>query len=176
VNSLKFLRNTILATCLLTGEFKLRSGQVSNRYFDKYQLESNPEILSLITNEMINGLSNFKPDIQILAGLETGGIPIATVISHRTYIPMIIVRKKAKDYGTCKFAEGVEFKGKNVLIIEDVITTGGQVISSGKMLQDSGANIIGISAILTRSKEGVQNIEKELNAPVKCLFDFSEEI
>ena len=170
------MRNTILETCLLKGNFKLRSGQVSNVYFDKYLLESHPDILGALVNELVNETVNFKDSIEIVAGLEVGGIPIATLLSHKTYIPLLIVRKKPKEYGTCKFAEGIDYRGKNVLIVEDVITSGGQVIESGKMLRDTGANLIGVVAILTRSKDGITNIQNELGIPVKYLYDFSEEI
>ena len=76
---------------------------------------------------------------EVLAGLEMGGIPIATALSLETGIPLVMVRKKAKEYGTCKIAEGLEFKGKKVCVVEDVVTTGGQIILSAKDLRENGA-------------------------------------
>ena len=74
-----------------------------------------------------------------LAGLEMGGIPIATALSLASGIPAAFVRKKAKDYGTCKFAEGADVGGKKTLVIEDVITSGGQVLMSAADLRSVGA-------------------------------------
>ena len=112
----------------ITGEFKLRSGITSNEYFDKYQFESDPAILASIAEHMV---SLIPEGTEVLAGLEMGGLAIATALSLRTGIPAVFVRKKAKDYGTCKLAEGPDISGKRVLIVEDVITSGGQVIMSG---------------------------------------------
>ena len=80
----------------LTGTFKLRSGQVSNQYFDKYLFESNPALLEIAKQlkELI------PPETEVLAGLEMGGIPVATALSLQTGIPVVFVRKEAKKYGT----------------------------------------------------------------------------
>ncbi|HEY1078725.1 MAG TPA: phosphoribosyltransferase family protein, partial [Bdellovibrio sp.] len=119
----------------LTGEFKLRSGQVSHEYFDKYRFEAQPTLLREIAKQMAPLI---PVGTEILAGLEMGGIPVATALSLETGIPCVFVRKKAKDYGTCKFAEGLEIKGKKVCIIEDVVTTGGQVVLSTADLRSLG--------------------------------------
>ena len=95
----------------LTGEFKLRSGQVSNEYFDKYRFEAQPTLLREIAKQMAPLI---PAGTEILAGLEMGGIPIATALSLETGLPCVFVRKEAKEYGTCKFAEGLEISGKKV--------------------------------------------------------------
>ena len=66
-------------------------------------------------------------DTDLLGGLELGGVPIATMVSSLTGRPALFVRKKAKEYGTCKLAEGPDVAGRRVTLIEDVITTGGAV-------------------------------------------------
>src|SRR5690349_11458711 len=104
----------------LRGEFKLRSGQTSTEYFDKYRFEAEPTLLKAIAEQLA---PKIPAGTEILAGLEMGGIPVATALSLQTGIPALFVRKKAKDYGTCQFAEGRDFKGKKVCIIEDVVTT-----------------------------------------------------
>jgi orotate phosphoribosyltransferase len=107
----------------LTGEFRLRSGAVTDEYFDKYRFEANPQVLKAIAEH----LAGFVPDeVEMLAGLELGGVPIATMLSQITGLPTLFVRKKAKDYGTCKFAEGSDIRGKKLLLVEDVVTSGGQ--------------------------------------------------
>jgi orotate phosphoribosyltransferase len=122
----------------LTGEFKLRSGQVSHEYFDKYRFEAQPTLLLEIAKQMVPLI---PAGTEVLAGLEMGGIPIATALSLETGIPCVFVRKEAKAYGTCKFAEGLEIKGKKVLVVEDVVTTGGQVVLSTADLRSIGAEI-----------------------------------
>ena len=76
---------------------------------------------------------------EVLAGLELGGVPLVTAISLATGIPAAFVRKEAKTYGTAKLAEGAELRGRHVLVVEDVITTGGQLAASTQKLRDRGA-------------------------------------
>jgi orotate phosphoribosyltransferase len=142
----------------LTGTFQLRSGQISHQYFDKYLFESDPELLAAISKH----LTPLVPaGTEILAGLEMGGIPVATALSLETHIPGIFVRKKAKEYGTCKFAEGASVKGKRVCIIEDVVTTGGQIILSANDLKREGAQIESVLCVILRGKDSVNNLRKE---------------
>lgn len=147
----------------LTGKFTLRSGQISNEYFDKYLFESNPAILRKVA-ELLEEL--MQPGIEVLAGLEMGGIPIATALSLKTNIPAAFVRKKAKDYGTCKLAEGIEVRGKKICIIEDVVTTGGQILLSVRDLREAGAIVNDVICVIERNPEGRQNLmEDGLNLP-----------
>lgn len=133
----------------LTGDFLLRSGQRSHEYFDKYRFESNPKILRQIAKELVSLL---PAQFDLIAGLEMGGIPIATALSLETGIPAVFVRKKAKNYGTCKAAEGGEIRGKRLVIIEDIITTGGQVVLSAQDLRAAGAIVGPVLCVIDRSK------------------------
>jgi orotate phosphoribosyltransferase len=93
-----------------------------------------------------------------------GGIPIATALSFDTNIPAIYVRKEAKKYGTCKLAEGIEFDGKTVTIIEDVVTTGGQIIKSAQQLRELGATVKDVMCVIVRDQKAFENLGKaELN-------------
>jgi orotate phosphoribosyltransferase len=142
----------------LTGNFVLRSGQISNEYFDKYLFESIPELLI----EIADHLSELIPEgTEILAGLEMGGIPIATAMSIRTNIPVVFVRKKAKEYGTCKLAEGTDINGKSVCIIEDVVTTGGQIVLSANDLKKFGAQVEYVICVIERDERCRNNLKKE---------------
>src|SRR5690348_3882104 len=116
------LAHRIYAASHLTGEFTLRSGVVSHEYFDKYLFEAEPELLRAIAEAIAPSV---PAGTEVLAGLELGGIPIATMLSQITGIPARFVRKQAKTYGTCKLAEGGELAGRAVLIVEDVITSAG---------------------------------------------------
>ena len=92
----------------IKGDFLLRSGVRATEYFDKYLFEAEPTVLHEIAKQMVGLLPS---QFDQLAGLEMGGIPIATAISLETGRPALFVRKEAKTYGTCKLAEGGEING-----------------------------------------------------------------
>lgn len=144
--------------CYLTGTFKLRSGITSHEYFDKYQLESQPEVLFAVATELCKQIPE---GTEVLAGLEVGGIPVATIMSHISKIPVAFIRKTAKEYGTAKLAEGVAIAGKNVLIVEDVVTSGGQVILSTKDLRALGAKISQAVCVIDREQGGREKLAAE---------------
>jgi orotate phosphoribosyltransferase len=145
------LARDIDACCRLHGEFTLRSGQVSQEYFDKYLFESDPALLARVADEMV-GL--VPEGTELLGGLELGGIPIVTALSVRTLLPALFVRKKAKEYGTCKLAEGPDVAGRRVTLVEDVITTGGAVRDATRALRDLGATVEVVLCAIDRSPEG----------------------
>lgn len=139
----------------LTGTFKLRSGQVSNEYFDKYMFESDPKLLGTIAQH----LSIMIPEeTEVLAGLEMGGIPVATALSMKTGLPLVFVRKKAKEYGTCKVVEGMDIMGKKVCIVEDVVTTGGQIVLSAADLRMAGARLQHVLCVIERDPSGREKL------------------
>src|SRR6185436_1009534 len=93
------LARRIHAAAHLTGTFTLRSGAVSNEYFDKYRFESDPALLRAIAE----AAADLVPaGIDALAGLELGGVPLATMLSQVANLPVVFVRKQAKTYGTCR--------------------------------------------------------------------------
>ena len=163
----KELAKKIYDVAHLTGSFTLRSGSVSNEYFDKYRFESNPEILREIAKQMV---ALVPPETEVLAGLEMGGIPIATALSLETGIPCVFVRKQAKSYGTRQFAEGMDVKGKNVCIIEDVITTGGQVVLSTADIRSLGAIVDNVLCVIHRGPTFPEPKIKEIGLDLRPLF------
>ena len=132
------LKERIFNVSRITGTFTLRSGTVSNEYFDKYLFEAEPAILNDVCCAM---LPLIPKDTEVLAGLEMGGIPIATILSAKSGLPCAFVRKQAKEYGTRKIAEGADISGKKVCIIEDVVTTGGAIINAVSELREHGASV-----------------------------------
>ena len=154
----EMLAKKIYEKAHLVGNFKLRSGLKSNEYFDKYLFESSPEILS----ELAIMMKDMVPEeSELLAGLEMGGIPIATAISIYSGKECIFVRKQEKSYGTCKLAEGSDFVGKKVCVVEDVVTTGGQILRCVKELRDRGANIDTVICAILRNNEAIEILKKE---------------
>ena len=135
----------------LTGTFTLRSGAVSNEYFDKYRFESDPVLL----REIADALAPLVPaGTEALAGLELGGVPLAVALSQVTGIPAVFVRKEAKTYGTCQLAEGGELAGRRLTVVEDVVTSGGQVVTSCGDLRERGAVVEHALCVIDREAGG----------------------
>ncbi|MFT3966410.1 MAG: orotate phosphoribosyltransferase [Sphingobium sp.] len=141
------LSEAIKAVASLQGAFRLRSGQTSSTYFDKYRFEADPALLRRVAAKMISLLPEGS---EVLAGLELGGVPIATALSLQTGLPVVFVRKKAKDYGTCRAVEGGDIVGKHVVLVEDVVTTGGAVSDAAHLVEKAGAKVIGVVCAIWR--------------------------
>lgn len=151
----------------LKGDFLLRSGQRSTEYFDKYRFEAQPLILKEIANQMAKLI---PAGTEVLAALEMGGIPIGTALSLVTGIPCAYIRKEAKAYGTCQFAEGLDIKNKKVCIVEDVITSGGQVLISSVDLRNIGAQIENVVCVIHRGGEPAEIKLKKAGLKLFPLF------
>jgi len=154
----KEVAKRIYQTAHITGEFKLRSGQISNEYFDKYLVEADPTLLAEIAKQM----APLIPEgTQVIAGLDLGGVPMVTALSLQSGTPAAFVRKKAKEYGTCKLAEGADVKGQQVCVIEDVVTTGGAIIDSVKELRARGAVVDTVLCVILRDEKARQILAQE---------------
>jgi orotate phosphoribosyltransferase len=154
----------------LAGEFVLRSGRTSTEYFDKYMFEADPLLLRAVGEALVPLL---PPGVDALAGLELGGIPLVTILSQLTGLPSLFVRKESKQYGTCRLAEGGEVAGRRLVVVEDVVSTGGAIISAVHGLRASGAEIISVLCVLDRESGGVENLETEALA-LRAVFTISE--
>jgi orotate phosphoribosyltransferase len=164
------LAAAIHATAHITGEFVLRSGATSNEYFDKYRFEADPALLRDVATALVPLLPD---DTEVLAGLELGGVPIAAVLSQVTGVPAAYVRKEAKTYGTCQLAEGALIDGKRVTVIEDVVTSGGQVVLSCGDLRERGAIVEHALCVIDREAGGPAALA-DLGVELHPLFTMSE--
>ncbi|MCH7789579.1 MAG: orotate phosphoribosyltransferase [Acidobacteria bacterium] len=148
----------VVAVAQLEGDFLLRSGQRSDTYFDKYRIEADPQLLAAVTQLMVPLVPD---DTEVLAGLELGGVPMVTALSAATGLPAAFVRKEAKTYGTENLAEGASIEGRNVLVVEDVVTSGGQLITSVGDLRERGAKIHTAVCIIDRQQGGAEALSKD---------------
>jgi len=164
------LASKVFATSYLTGTFVLRSGLTADRYFDKYRFESDPALLAEIVRELVPLV---PAGTDGLAGLELGGVPIATVLSAATGLPAFFVRKQAKKYGTERICEGGEIEGQRLLIIEDVVTTGGQILLSAQDLRGGGAVVAHALCVVDREAGGAEVISGE-GIELRSLFTMSD--
>ena len=154
----------------LVGTFRLRSGQTSNEYFDKYLFESDPELLRDVGLALVELLPE---EVDAVVGLELGGVPLATVVSQLSGLPALFVRKQAKTYGTCRLAEGGDVSGRRLAVIEDVLTSGGQVIASCRALRERGAEIAAVLAVLDREGDAAAAIAAE-GLELRSLFTMTQ--
>ena len=164
------LAKRIYDTAHITGDFTLRSGAKSNEYFDKYLFESDPALLKDIATAMVKLV---PPGVDALAGLEMGGIPLATLLSQLTGLPLLFVRKEAKKYGTCKIAEGGTVKDRKLLIVEDVVTSGGAILDAAKALRAEGAVLAHVVCVIDRESGGSANLANA-DLILSPLFTMSE--
>ncbi|RQP25421.1 orotate phosphoribosyltransferase [Piscinibacter terrae] len=154
----------------LKGQFTLRSGKVSDTYFDKYQFESQPGLLLAIAKEMAKLVPS---GTDVLAGLEMGGIPVVTVLSQVTGLPAAFIRKQPKEYGTCRYAEGSPLTGKRFVLVEDVVSSGGAIIDALQMLKADGLSPEAALCVIDRETGGVEALA-EAGLSLKALFTFTE--
>lgn len=154
----------------IQGDFVLRSGARASQYFDKYRFESDPGLLHAIARALVPLV---PADTELLAGLELGGVPIATALSLETGLPAVFVRKVAKEYGTCRLAEGAEVAGRRLLIVEDVVTSGGQIALSAADLRRLGATVETALCVIDRESGGAGALA-ELGIELRALFRMSE--
>jgi orotate phosphoribosyltransferase len=149
----------VKAVALLEGDFTLRSGKKSKFYFDKYLFETQPDILEQMGKEIA---ARLPAGTQRIAGPELGAVALAAAGSLAAKGPFFIVRNAKKDYGTSKTIEGKIEKGDTVALVEDIVTTGGQVIEAIKNITEAGGIVTTVIVALDRLEGGRENIEKAL--------------
>jgi len=154
----------------LTGTFVLRSGKTSSTYFDKYKFESDPRLLRAIATEMARLV---PAGTQALAGLEMGGIPLVTMMSQITGLPAAFIRKEAKDYGTCRYAEGADLAGKRFVLVEDVVSSGGAIIDAVKKLRGDGLGVDLALCVIDRQTGGKEALA-DIDVVLQGLFTFEQ--
>jgi len=160
------LARQLVKASYLKGDFVLRSGKRSNRYFDKFLFETDPALLKLLGRH----LAELVPkDTQCLAAPELGAVLLGGAVSMETGLPLLLVRKEPKGYGTGKQIEGRFAAAERVTVIEDVVTTGGDSLRSVQVLRDAGLEVIHLVVVLDRGEGGEDNI-REARIPYSPLF------
>jgi orotate phosphoribosyltransferase len=140
----------------LGGEFVLSSGRTSQYYIDKYLFETQPDLLRDVARLLAQSL---PPETTRLAGPALGGVPLATAVALETGIPFVIVRPEAKAHGTARTIEGRLGSGDQVVVLEDVVTTGGQAVRAARAVEASGGRVILILAVVDRNEGGREGVE-----------------
>ncbi len=149
----------ITDAALLRGEFTLRSGRKSKYYLDKYLFQTQPDILEALAERFAKRIESLPGGVDRLAGAELGGVPLVSATGIAADKPFILIRNQKKGYGTAKQVEGELNPGDKVVILEDIATTGGQVLEAAQTLTGMGAEIVKIIAVIDRQEGARENIE-----------------
>ncbi|SEO53786.1 orotate phosphoribosyltransferase [Halogranum amylolyticum] len=150
------------------GEFELSHGGTSEYYVDKYLFETDPHCLELIAEAFAERLDDTK-----LAGVALGAVPLVAVTSVETGNPYVIARKKAKEYGTAKRIEGRLAEGEEVVILEDIATTGQSAVDAAEALRDAGAEVSRVIVVVDR-EEGADELLAEHDLELDSLLSASD--
>jgi len=150
------LARRIRQVAYLEGEFTLRSGRKSNYYLDKYLFETQPDILRALA---VNFAAFVSDRTTLIAGAELGGVSLAAATSLAVGMPYVIIRNAKKDYGTSKPFEGRLSDSDTVLLLEDIATSGGQVLEAAKVITGVGAKVECIVAVIDRQEGAREAIE-----------------
>jgi orotate phosphoribosyltransferase len=164
------LARQIVQRARLTGQFTLRSGRTSTVYWDKYRFESEPAVLRAIVEHLQSLLPTAYDK---LAGLELGGIPLVTGLSLATGRPCLFVRKVAKPYGTSELVEGGWAAGEHIVVVEDVITSCGQVTMSVQQMRELGLVVTHAVCVIDR-EEGARQRLQQIGCQLGAIFTRAE--
>lgn len=137
--------------------FHLPTGQVIEEYFDEYLLAADPVLLRDAVAEMVQ---HVPVSTETLVGLELGGIPLAVALSAATGIPAGFLRRERKPYGTCRQLEGHTVAGRHVVLVDDVVRSGSQVLRAASVLRQAGASVVTAICVLDRELDGQARLAK----------------
>lgn len=148
------------------------SGIKSPVYCDNRMTISYPEVREKIANGFVEIIKEKFPEVEIIAGTATAGIPHAAWVAQKLNLPMVYVRSSAKEHGKGKQTEGVLTEGAKVVLIEDLLSTGGSSIKACEALTNEGANVMGTLAIFSYNFSQVDQLFNERKMPYITLTDY----
>jgi orotate phosphoribosyltransferase len=140
------------------GDFTLASGKKSKYYIDIKKASTNPKTLKLIARQAAFRIKQM--DVNIIAGVELGGVPLATAVSMETELPLLIVRKALKDYGTKSRFVGDIKPEDRLVMLEDVTTSGGSVRNAIEVVRETGANVKYVISVVDREEGAIENLKE----------------
>jgi len=143
----------------LEGDFTLSSGKKSNYYINMKKAITEPEILSTISKLITEKIKD--DEIDKVAGPALGAVPIATAVSLESGKPLLMIRKEKKGYGTSKLIEGNLIQGDNVILVEDVTTTGGSLLKAINAILDNGGVVKKAFVVVDREEGAMETFANE---------------
>jgi orotate phosphoribosyltransferase len=167
------LGGLLVEHALLEGDFVLRSGKRSPYYLDKYRFETRPELLGPLGERIAEAARACEPDADRLAAPAVGAVAVAAAASLASGLPFIIVRDEAKGYGTGNRLEGTLAAGELVLLVEDVVTSGGALAEAVGALRDAGLVVRNAVCVVDR-EEGGSDALARIGVRLRPLFRAGE--
>jgi orotate phosphoribosyltransferase len=159
--------------CVLFNDFKLSSGITSPYYIDLRIIPSYPEMYETISDAYVKKINELNMKIDRICGIATSGIPLAALTAYKLKKPFVYARKEKKEYGTKGLIEGILNKGDNVLIIDDVVTTGGNIIRTVNALREMDAIVEKAIVLIDREQGGFEKL-KEINIELISIIKVSQ--
>jgi len=153
--------------------FTWASGLKSPIYCDNRQTLSHPWLRSKIRDAFIDKINDIYPNAEVIAGVATGGIALAALIADKMDLPMIYIRSGAKKHGLGNQIEGFYEKGQKVVVIEDLVSTGGSSLTAVEALREEEIEVLGMLAIFTYGLEAAEKNFKNANCKLDTLSNFS---
>lgn len=150
------LGSRVRAAAYLEGDFVLRSGRRSSFYLDKYRFETDPGLLREIGDRLAERIRAVEPAVERIAGPELGAVALAAATSMAIDLPFLIVRREAKDYGTANRLEGRWAEGERVVVVEDVVTSGGAALDAVRTLRAAGLQCDTVVCVVDREEGGAE--------------------
>lgn len=167
------LADAIRDAALLEGDFVLRSGRRSSYYLDKYRFGTRPDLLRALGKAIAEAVREHEPDAVRLAAPELGAVTLVTAAALELELPFVIVRGKAKEYGTANRIEGVYEHGDCLCLVEDVVTSGGAAIEAVEALREAGMRVSNAVCVVDREEGGVDALARSA-VRLRALFTGSE--
>ncbi|MGJ3204776.1 orotate phosphoribosyltransferase [Geobacillus thermoleovorans] len=153
--------------------FTWSSGLKSPIYCDNRLTLAYPDVRRTIADGLAELIRTHFPEADLIAGTATAGIPHAAWVSERLELPMCYVRSQAKAHGKGKQIEGQAEPGQRVVVIEDLISTGGSSLAAVRALKEAGCEVLGVAAIFTYGLEKAKQAFAEENLPAYTLTDYN---
>jgi orotate phosphoribosyltransferase len=157
----------------LEGDFVLRSGRRSKYYLDKYRFETRPDLLAPLGAAIAEAVREHEPEAVLLAAPELGAVTLATAAALELDLPFVIVRSRAKEYGTANRIEGAYEHGACACLVEDVVTSGGAAIEAVEALREAGLRVSNAVCVVDREEGGVDALARAA-VRLRALFTASE--
>lgn len=152
--------------------FTWASGWKSPIYCDNRLSLSFPNVRSLIKEQLVRSVCHFFPDAEAIAGVATAGIPQGALIANDLGLPFIYVRSKAKGHGMENMIEGKVVPGQKVVVVEDLISTGGSSLKAVQDLRDAGFEVLGMVAIFSYGFDIAVKNFADANVKLICLSNY----
>ncbi|WP_436344889.1 orotate phosphoribosyltransferase [Natronorubrum sp. FCH18a] len=137
------------------GEFELSHGGTSEYYVDKYLFETDPDCLETVADAFAERVGADDK----LGGVALGGVPLAAATSVAAGVPYVIARKQRKEYGTGNLIEGRLEEGEEVVVLEDIVTTGTSLVDAIEALREAGATVDRALVVVDREEGGREHVE-----------------